>query len=354
MKRTKRVIGTVMLTSTLALSMAFSSLAAWKSDKRGKWYDLGNGQYYIDCWKDLGGHRYHFGLDGYAQVGWFKDIDGSWYLLNNEGQMTRGWNFVNNNWYYLSLEDGKMATGWVKVNNEWYYLNPDGSMRTGWYQENGKYYLLDVTGKMLKGWQQVGNDWYYLNDGGEALTGQQRINGSYYLFDSTGKWLDSASSNKLLNPVNDVEYTTVLEANMSTSKIRGLTNYYYDLYYNDINTVFSMINDLRGVGNQLDYSENLCKAATAHAIDMVSYNYFGHDNSNSTDVIEWKNWARAFDANIDGECLAHDITLKFCVDSLAADETSLRNLQDGAFTTCGVGFAQKADGEFYLAVMLQK
>ena len=51
-----------------------------------------------------------------------------------------------------------------------------------------------------------------------------------------------------------------------------------------------MINDLRSSNQKLDYSANLCKAATAHAIDMVSYNYFGHDNKNSTDIEEWRNW----------------------------------------------------------------
>ena len=290
--------------------------------------------YYKDCWKSIDGKWYHFDKDGYANTQWFLDGD-KWYYLGSDGAMTTGWQLVNGIWYYMDTE-GVMQTGWEKVGDVWYYLNQDGSMRKGWHNDRGTWYLLNGDGAMMTGWQKVNGEWYYMNESGAMLIGQQKIGDSYYLFDGSGKWVDSASSNTLLTPSNEIEHTTVLEANMTVPKIKGLVEHYYNIYYNDINYAFSLINDIRSANIRFDYSESLCKAATAHAIDMVSYNYFGHDNKNSTDVDEWQNWARLYDANIDGEVLAHDNTISLCVESLKNDKTALANLKEKAYTTAGV------------------
>lgn len=356
----KKSIKKCLLASAVAamtLGMSITSFADWKSNKQGSWYETSVGKYYQDCWKEINNKWYHFDKDGYASTNWYLE-DGKWYFFGPDGDMKTGWQLIKGTWYYMN-NNGVMQTGWLKTtdskghNIKWYYLNSDGSMRTGWHHDAGKWYLLNSTGEMLTGWQKVNKEWYYMDASGAMLTGQQKIGDSYYLFDSTGKWIDSASSNTLLNPTNAIEHTTTMEANMSVAKIRGLTEHYYDKYYNDINYAFSMINDLRGT-KKLDYSANLCKAATAHAIDMVSYGYFGHDNKNSTDVEEWKNWARLYDANIDGEVLSHDNTISLCVRSLEKDKTALNNIKEDGYTTAGVGFAPRANGELVFVVMLQK
>lgn len=350
-KRKKLAICTASVVLTLGMSM--TSFAGWQSNKQGRWYETSNGGYYTDMWKDIDGAWYHFGLDGYMQTGWYDD-NGVWYYLGLDGRVTTNWQYINNNWYYLN-EKGQMQTGWQKINNKWYFLNADGSMRTGWYCSNNLWYYLDEPGgNMRTGWIKLGNDYFYCNDDGVMLTGQQRIGDSYYLFGSEGRWLESSANSNLLPPTSDIEACSVLEANMSKARIRGLTEHYYDKYYNDLQMAFSYVNDLRDSGHKLDYSENLTKAATAHAIDMISYNYFGHDNSVSQDVVEWRDWARLYSANIDGEMIVHDTSIKNCIESFKKKPDDLKNLQNTAYTTVGVGFALRPSGEMVMVIMLQK
>lgn len=352
MKKSSKKLLLASMVAAMTLGMSITSFAGWQYNKQGSWYETSQNNYYTDCWKSIGGKWYHFGQDGYTNTNWFLDGD-KWYYLGSDGAMRTGWQLINGFWYYMN-SDGVMQTGWQKVGDTWYYLNQDGSMRTGWNYVNGHWFYLNGDGAMVTGWQKINNEWYYMNSDGVMLTGQQKIGDSYYLFDGSGKWVDSASSNKLLTPSDEIEHTTVMEANMTVPKIKGLTEYYYNKYYNDINYAFSMINDIRSANVRFDYSENLCKAATAHAIDMVSYSYFGHDNKNSKDVVEWQNWARLYDANIDGEVLAHDNTISLCVESLKNNSIALKNLKETAYTTAGVGFAPKANGELVFVVMLQK
>lgn len=353
MIRINKKLAALALVSGLSVLSAVPTFAGWQNNKQGYWYETSNGNYYTNCWKSIDGKWYHFDQYGYMQTGWFQD-NGKWYYLNLDGSMLAGWQFINGHWYYLNPSNGQMMTGWLQLGHDWYYLNNDGSMRTGWFMSNNAWYLLNTDGKMLTGWQKVGNDWYYLNESGVMLTGQQYINNGYYLLGSDGHWLDSSDNRSLIGPTSGVEATTTLEANMSTAKIRGLANYYYDLYYNDINAAFAYVNDLRDNGHKLNYSESLSKAATCHAIDMVSHNYFGHDLSSTSDIVEWQYWAKVNDSNIDGECIVHDATIKFCIDSLAASDENKKNLTNTAYTTAGVGLAKKPNGDIYMAIMLQK
>lgn len=351
MKR-QALVGALAL--ALSVGCSITSFAGWQSNKQGYWYETHNGDYYKDCWKSIEGKYYHFDKDGYMNTGWYQDNDGTWYYMGLSGDMQKGWQFVNGQWYYLRTDNGAMLQGWQKINNKWYFLNSDGSMRTGWFNDNGTWYLLDTDGKMLTGWQKVGNDWYYLNESGAMLTGQQLLDGGYYLLDASGRWVSSADNKDLLGPSSGVEYTETLEANMSTPKIRGLANYYYDKYYNDINSAFAYLNDLRDDGHKLNYSEALCKAAICHSIDMISFNYFGNDNKNTSDVTEWQHWARLNDTNIDGESIVFDTTIQNCFESLKRKDADLKNLKNTAYTTAGVGIAVKPDGNIYLTIMLQK
>lgn len=357
MKKQALQIGVIAL--ALASLAPITSFAGWQSNKQGYWYETSNGQYYTDTWKKIDGKTYRFDQNGYVRTGWYTE-NNKWYYLGLDGALTYGWQFVNGLWYYLDPNTGEMKTGWNSIDTSdrksklWYYLNSDGSMRTGWFNDNGTWYLLDTDGKMLTGWQKVGNDWYFMNESGAMLTGQQQINGGYYLLDNSGRWIESSDNRSLLGPTSGIEATTVLEANMSVAKIRGLANYYYDIYFNDINAAFAYLNDMRDTGHKLNYSEALSKAATCHAIDMISFNYFGHDNTNSKDIVEWQYWARMNNANIDGESIVFDTSIKNCFDSLKASETDVKNLQNTAYTTAGIGLAKRSDGTLYMTIMLQK
>lgn len=355
-KSIRKSFGISVLALSLVAAIPMVSYAGWQSNKQGYWYETSNGQYFTNSWQQIDGKWYHFDAAGYMQTGWYLE-NNNWYYLGLDGARTYGWQYVKGLWYYLDPSTGIMRTGWQELGDkakDWYYLNADGSMRTGWFYDNGFWYLLDSDGKMLKGWQKVGNDWYFLNESGQMLTGQQEINGGYYLLGADGRWIESTDNRSLLGPTSAVEATTTLEANMSTAKILGLANYYYDIYYNDINSAFAYLNDLRDNGHKLNYSESLCKAATAHAIDMISYNYFGHDNSNSKDVVEWQYWPRLNNANIDGESIVFDNSIHNCFESLKASKDDLENLQNTGYTTAGIGIAKRADGMIYMTIMLQK
>lgn len=68
-----------------AMALEYGAAAAyrkgWNYSMNGWFYSLEGGQDYLkDCWKDINGHRYYFGADGYAATGW-QEISGEWYYF---------------------------------------------------------------------------------------------------------------------------------------------------------------------------------------------------------------------------------------------------------------------------------
>ena len=121
MRKTTKLLASLITVLTLFASTSVQANAEWKSDSTGYWYT--SGSIYLTGWHSIDGNWYYFYSDGYmAHDCW---IEG--YYLNSNGSMATGWIKESNDWYYLK-ENGAMATGWVYVKDKWYYLNSNGSM----------------------------------------------------------------------------------------------------------------------------------------------------------------------------------------------------------------------------------
>lgn len=63
---------------------------SWVDENNMKRYQLYDGTYVTNTWKDIDGQRYCFDENGYMRSNqWFQDVDGSWYYLNPDGTMAR-------------------------------------------------------------------------------------------------------------------------------------------------------------------------------------------------------------------------------------------------------------------------
>lgn len=125
----------------------------WVKNDSGWWYDLGNGDYYKDCWKLINGSWFRFNQNGYAleEQWYYNESNNRWYWLDKGGYMAnKAWRYINNKWYYFH-ENGEMATGWIEYQGRWYYLN----------NENGD--------MVSEEYRKIGDTWYMFNESGEML-----------------------------------------------------------------------------------------------------------------------------------------------------------------------------------------
>lgn len=62
-----------------------------------------------------------------VQAEWKQDTKGYWYSDGNS--WVTGWKQVNNKWFYFESTTGYMKVdGWLNYNGQWYYLKPTGEM----------------------------------------------------------------------------------------------------------------------------------------------------------------------------------------------------------------------------------
>lgn len=61
----------------------------WVEKNGKKLFQLYDGSYVKNAWKDIDDQRYAFDADGYMRSGWFKDTDNEWYYLNPDGTMAK-------------------------------------------------------------------------------------------------------------------------------------------------------------------------------------------------------------------------------------------------------------------------
>lgn len=93
----------------------------WKRDTLGWWYQMPDGSYLKNTWRKLyynGVYRwYHFGANGYMNIGWFTDLDGNVYYLNPvsdglQGAMAYGLQNIDGTWHrFMQDENGKIPFG---------------------------------------------------------------------------------------------------------------------------------------------------------------------------------------------------------------------------------------------------
>lgn len=106
---------------------------------------------------------------------------------SNHGQV--GWVYDNGTWYYFYPNGSKKTGGFENIGNFWYLFDNNGKMLTGKQTYNGKPYFFNVSGEMLTGWHKDGNAWYYMStdsngNGGVMITNSWITDGAgntYYM-----------------------------------------------------------------------------------------------------------------------------------------------------------------------------
>ena len=174
------------VTSKKDKTLPNSVVEGW-SKKDGHWfYQLEDGSYIVNEWKQINGTWYRFDNSGLMQTDWVKE-NGTWYYLNKSGAMQTGWVKDKGTWYYLN-KSGAMQTGWVKDKGTWYYLNNSGAMQTGWVKDKGIWYYLNQSGAMETGWFTVSDKWYYANESGALAINTTTPDG--YTINADGEWVE--------------------------------------------------------------------------------------------------------------------------------------------------------------------
>ena len=141
----------------------------------------------VDGWSKKDGHWFYQLEDGSYIVNEWKQINGTWYRFDNSGVMQTCWVKENGTWYYLN-DSGAMQTGWVKDKGTWYYLNNSGAMQTGWVKDKGIWYYLNQSGAMETGWFTVSDKWYYANESGALAINTTTPDG--YTVNANGEWVE--------------------------------------------------------------------------------------------------------------------------------------------------------------------
>ena len=141
----------------------------------------------VEGWSKKDGHWFYQLEDGSYIVNEWKQINGTWYRFDNSGLMQTDWVKENGTWYYLN-KSGAMQTGWVKDKGTWYYLNNSGAMQTGWVKDKGIWYYLNQSGAMETGWFTVSDKWYYANESGALAINTTTPDG--YTINADGEWVE--------------------------------------------------------------------------------------------------------------------------------------------------------------------
>ena len=141
----------------------------------------------VEGWSKKDGHWFYQLEDGSYIVNEWKQINGTWYRFDNSGLMQTDWVKENGTWYYLN-KSGAMQTGWVKDKGTWYYLNKSGAMQTGWVKDKGIWYYLNQSGAMETGWFTVSDKWYYANESGALAINTTTPDG--YTVNADGEWVE--------------------------------------------------------------------------------------------------------------------------------------------------------------------
>ena len=141
----------------------------------------------VEGWSKKDGHWFYQLEDGSYIVNEWKQINGTWYRFDNSGLMQTDWVKENGTWYYLN-KSGAMQTGWVKDKGTWYYLNKSGAMQTGWVKDKGIWYYLNKSGAMETGWFTVSDKWYYANESGALAINTTTPDG--YTVNADGEWVE--------------------------------------------------------------------------------------------------------------------------------------------------------------------
>ncbi|MGI6068796.1 MAG: GH25 family lysozyme [Blautia sp.] len=157
----------------------------WVKGSGGWKYQLADGSFVTNKWREIDGHWYYFKGDGYRALNWL-NLNGKYYYMGSNGMMRTGWQKVGGKYYYLQ-SDGVMKTGLLKVNGNTYLLAASGERLTGWQKYKTHWLYLGTNGVARRSWQKIGGYTYYFRQNGVMFKGLGKIGGKKYYFDANGR-----------------------------------------------------------------------------------------------------------------------------------------------------------------------
>lgn len=83
--------GAVKMSTSTTVEVQVVPEGKWVDDGSGnRKYQMYDGSYVTNTWKDIDGQRYSFDENGnLRRAQWFQDTDGSWYCLKEDGSMAK-------------------------------------------------------------------------------------------------------------------------------------------------------------------------------------------------------------------------------------------------------------------------
>lgn len=83
------------------------------------------------------------------KLGWIQDSNGWWYQMADGTYPRDSWKNIENEWYSFNFNGYARASQWIQDNGCWYYLKDSCAMaRNEWINWKGKSYYLGDTGMM--------------------------------------------------------------------------------------------------------------------------------------------------------------------------------------------------------------
>ena len=124
MKKRRVYIG-IALMAALVTTLSITSVAEWKKNSYGWWYEYSDGTYPSGGLYNIGGKKYAFNESGYmVENAWYKSSSGEWYYAKEGGELaTSQW--VGN--YYVGNDGSMMTDSWI----DGYYVGADGAWVKG-------------------------------------------------------------------------------------------------------------------------------------------------------------------------------------------------------------------------------
>ena len=174
-------------------TQAYQPTGAWKTNKKGTWYQDTKGWYPRNQWQTIDGKKYYFGKDGYLEKnayrkGKYLGADGAW----DGKKAVSGWKQDGTGWWYALSDSTYLKNCWKLIDGKWYYFNSKGyaaqnEFVQGWWVRRD----CAQTDTTRYSWHKTAKGWWFgVKNGWYARSASYTINGKQYRFDREGYCLN--------------------------------------------------------------------------------------------------------------------------------------------------------------------
>lgn len=134
--------------------------------------------------------------------GWVQDDDTDrwWYQLSDGSFVKNGWKNIDGKDYYFDSEGWLKTNQYIKstnydTNGKLYYVDKDGAWdgkTYKWEKDNKGWWLKQIDGSWFpkSEWCCIDNKWYYFNEKGYMVTGTKTIDDKIYSFRKDGSLVE--------------------------------------------------------------------------------------------------------------------------------------------------------------------